>query len=96
LPSLFGINNFYCKRGIFLFYLNLNIFLTLRVFILIVNWDHFLYNSKFQFASIGLNQSFLQISSTPNLPNVWLGLDFFNLYLILLTSLIFSIAILAN
>jgi hypothetical protein len=90
------VNFIYSRKGVYLIYLNLNICLSFAIFKLLLNWDQFLFNSKFQFTTAGLSHSLIQISITQELPNIWFGLDFFNLYLILLTTLLFSIAILSN
>ena len=99
VSSLFKIctvNFLYSRKGIYLLYLNLNICLSLHVFKLLIDWDQFLFNSKFQFSTAGLSHSLIQISITQELPNIWFGLDFFNLYLILLTTLLFTVSILSN
>ena len=84
------------RKLTFLAYLTLNMLFSVKIFKLILNWDRYLYNSKFQFCAKGLVESLLQITTNLNLPNIWFGLDSFSLLLILLTNLLFSLAILSN
>ena len=58
------------RKLTFLAYLTLNMLFSVKIFKLILNWDRYLYNSKFQFCAKGLVESLLQITTNLNLPNI--------------------------
>ena len=58
------------RKIIFIIYLNINIILLIKTLYYLNNWDNLLINSKLQFASLGLNQSVIQITTNILVYNV--------------------------
>ena len=89
------------KRKVQLLYLNFTIITTFYVLNLVANWDAFLYKSQFQFSNTTQLTTtkgpiILQITNDFILPTIQSGYDTFSLLLSLVTSILFTIAILSN
>jgi NADH:ubiquinone oxidoreductase subunit 3 (subunit A) len=92
---------FLSRRGLQLVYLNCNIASSYFIINLITNWDGLLYKSQFQFANNTLLYTtkgaiILHITNNLNLPTVYVGYDSFALLLTLVTSILFTLAVLSN